>query len=81
MTRIRELVSSIAGGIRAIVVEILVPASPEEAAFLVGAGLLAIAFLWASAATGIAWLATLSVGVPGALYVLMGMGFRFGRRG
>jgi hypothetical protein len=52
---------------------ILVPDSPEEAAVIFGLALVAGGLL-------LAGLAPLALVVPGAVYVLIGLGFKFGRR-
>jgi hypothetical protein len=66
----------LAGALRAIAAPfalILVPDSSEEAAIIFGLVLV-------SAALVLAGYLPLAVGVPGAVYVLIGLGFKFGRR-
>lgn len=65
MTRIRAAAGVLAG--------VFAPESGEEACVIVGCLLLAAAFL-------VAGLPALSLGVPGAIYVAVGLGFKFGRR-
>jgi hypothetical protein len=66
----------LAGALRAIAEPfalVLVPDSPEEAAIIFGLALVTGGLL-------LAGLVPLALVVPGAVYVLIGLGFKFGRR-
>ena len=76
MNRLRAARAAVAGAIRAIAAPfalVLVPESSEEAAIIFGLVLI-------SAALILAGQLPLALGVPGAVYVLIGLGFKFGRR-
>lgn len=69
MTRLHATAAMLARLLTAV----FIPDSDQEASVLFGLGLLALMFI-------LAGLPLLALGVPGTVYVLVGLGFRFGGR-
>jgi hypothetical protein len=75
MNRISRLVDALLAGPRRVfgpIAAVFVPESGEEACVLLGLAMIAGAFL-------VAGLPALALGVPGALYIAIGLGFNLKR--